>query len=226
MPKTIAPAKHEPTIQELHDRLKSYVEELYANARFRVKPSFPFVMVRVLEREKKIGRIITPEVQKKTTIEGIVLDVFKPFWRRLATSSGSTTDGTAKSDSQELLIEASVKPGDHVLLPHYEGVPVPVDDYNGDFRLVPSEYGFYGKERQGILGVLEYAAQDTTDWLTQFLKDAMVDCGRDCGTNEKVLAERLMAKAEIFPHNRESQILTPRASEAADKDKTRNPLYD
>lgn len=212
MPKKAA-AK-EQTLQEIKDELKGYVEKLYANARFHVKPSFPFVLVRVLEREKKIGRIITPEVQKKTTIEGIVLDVFKPFHRTLRLASDVDQFETA------ILVEASVKVGDHILFPHYEGVPVPVDDYNGDFRLVPAEYGFYGKERNGILGVLEYAPQHTVDWLETFFEGALLDMSDSTGVDFRILGEQLVAHAEVFPHNRESQILTPRASEASAMDKT------
>lgn len=173
-------------------QIQQLVTDLHSQAGVTVKPEYPFALVRVLDREQKRGLIILPEKQKKTTIEGIVLDVFRPFYRKV------------KGAQDEVETKSSFKPGDHILFPHYEGVPVPIDDYAGDFRLVPEIFGFYGPERNGVFATIEYEAEKTSEWLTKFIKADVARCRTMKDFDAELLAARIMRQAEIFPHNRTS----------------------
>lgn len=169
-------------------QIQQLVTDLHSQAGVTVKPEYPFALVRVLDREQKRGMIILPEKQKKTIIEGIVLDTFRPFYRKV------------KGAQDEVETKSSFKPGDHILFPHYEGVPVPIDDYAGDFRLVPEIFGFYGPERNGAIATIEYEAEKTNEWLLKLI----LGIRPIPAEHAEKLVSTLMQQAEIFPHNRKS----------------------
>jgi co-chaperonin GroES (HSP10) len=175
-------------IRNERDKLQKAVDDMYAKAKVRTRPNYPFVLVRVLNREQKQGLIILPEKQKKTTIEGIVLDVFAPFFK----SVGKRTSSGTVQETHEVEVAASVKPGDHVLFQHFEGVPVPTDDYYGDYRLVPEVFGHYGAERNGIIAVLEYEQTPVAERLCAYVPD-------------DTTIRRLMDEFEIIPRNQTSK---------------------
>ena len=121
------------------ERLSALVEELYASWGRLLIPRPPYVLVRVLPKDIKVGRFYLPpgKDQNKPVFEGLVLAVYRPYWR----------PGAAEDESK---IFCTLRPGDHVLFQHYQGIPaypVPIDGYGGDYRLI---------QETAIPAVLEY----------------------------------------------------------------------
>lgn len=190
----------EATISEIQTQLRTFVEQLYAQSNVAYRPCFPFCLVRVLDRERVVGRIITPDKQRKTTIEGIVLDTFKPF-DKLIKANGRKT---------YVRIESQLAPGDHILFAHFEGVPLPADDWVGHFRLVPEIFAYYGAERNGVIAKLEYPVDKTRVWLQRMILEVSKHEDLSTWVGAGNLADDLLANAELFPHNRQALTTSPR----------------
>ena len=127
---------------EARERLQELVNEIYAEGK-QLKPVFPYVLVRVLPKSTKIGMIVLPDSYNKPVHEAIVIDVYEPHKKHVS-----------KFEMHKFtFIESSVKVGDHIMFQHFEGVPVPMDNYQGDFRLVADNP--IGGGRNGILAVIE-----------------------------------------------------------------------
>lgn len=190
------------------DALTEMVTKLYQETEVQVMPSYPRVLVRVLPKEQMTkGGIMLPEHQQnKPTHEGVVLAVYKPFWKTIIKSDRENwerhraqilveiRDGEGKLEAEKVWIESPVKPGDHVLFPHMAIgiVPVwPLDDGKGDYRLVPDDQ---------ILSRLTYAQESTRDWLL-----GVVDLRPEALKGESVdmmlaaeVVDRILANADVI----------------------------
>jgi co-chaperonin GroES (HSP10) len=143
------------------------VQTLFQASEKRFVPHYPWVFVRVLQKEQQTaGGLVLPEPQNKTSHEGVVLATWKPIrpnaatagemliaWERSVNSADTRTDldlayfegsrafaeylmrrgwgevtqfFNVNGDVNEKreLIASSLKPGDHVLFPHWAGMPI------------------------------------------------------------------------------------------------------
>jgi co-chaperonin GroES (HSP10) len=115
------------------EQLQKLVKELYDEYDRVVTPIYPRIFIRVLPKETTYGSIVLPDHQQnKVQWEGMVLATYESFWRKLIDSTESrfrrdriiiTTE-----NEKRVLIESSVKPGDHILFPYHVGIPDPVFD--------------------------------------------------------------------------------------------------
>jgi len=124
------------------------------------QPMYPWVLVKVLKREQKHGSIVLLEgsKQNKPTHEGIVVTTWAPCSKPM---KGKMVD-----------IRSELKVGDHVLFPHWAGLPVAGLDVD-DYRIVKEcEWG--ADKEGGIIGLLEGGA-DITEELSQRLKELFCD---------------------------------------------------
>lgn len=118
------------TIQE---KLQAIVNEEYSQKPNRLLTLlYPWVMVRVLPKEENLGLIIVPEKsQHKPMYEAIVLKTWQPRW---------VVERDEADDPVSRWITSSLEPGDHIIYPHFDGVPIPgVSDPS--FSLEASKHG-------------------------------------------------------------------------------------
>lgn len=121
------------------------------------QPRFPWVLVRVLPKDGLYHNLIQlPEKQNKVSWEGIVLSTWQPFSQRLYTSQGHSYVAKA----------SALNAGDHVLFPHWSGLPIPGYD-DKEYRMVKEE-GWTKDGDGGIYATLEY---DASASLEQFGKE-------------------------------------------------------
>lgn len=117
----------------------------------RLRPLYPWVLVRVLPRTQKQGSIYLPEKQNKPTIEGIVLRTYPDTVRERKPRS------------------CAVKTGDQVTFPHYEGLPIPFLPEH-EYRIIKETV---------ITSVLERDDVDSIHVLTETLKHSFHDAPQE-----------------------------------------------
>lgn len=146
------------SVEEIEAEINTDAQELFQRQRM-FRPLWPWVFIYCLPREQKVGSIVLPEhEQNKTVHEGIVLATWQSFWRRTK-RQGPYTEGGRSSAYQE----SALLPGDHVLFPHWAGVPISGYD-TGKYRVVR-------EEGEGcIQGVIEYADEPITEKLAEELR--------------------------------------------------------
>jgi hypothetical protein len=156
---------------EQKEKLREMVTRLYEECEVNVEPLYPKILIRVLPKEQKKGSIWLPDgkAQNKPTWEGIVLKVYKPFYRKIyLTEAFWVVDDPDPEVRYTQKAECAYQPGDHILFPHIEigEVPVwPLDEGKGDYRMIPESI---------ILGRLDYESESTKDWLvTELLQPSM-----------------------------------------------------
>lgn len=131
---------------------------LFTKHESQFTPLHPWVLVRVLPREQRVGQIWLPnnKSQNKPVHEGIVLSTWKQF-----------------TSQKGKLIQTELVPGDHVCYPHWAGQPVPGWDERY-YVCVPEQV----KESVGIdktrviLGKLNYPKVSTKE----AFKNVLVNC--------------------------------------------------
>ena len=135
-------------MDKIKEQLQKYVQELYDSHDRFLNPLYPGVVVQVLPKEhKSAGGIILPQgtldgkSANKPVAEAVVLATWKPFYKHFRTKK---IDG--KTEVTEVYMEPTVKPGDVVLIPHWEGLPIPWLDEKM-YRVI--------KETE-IRGIIEY----------------------------------------------------------------------
>lgn len=139
---------------------KKSVADTFKRFHYGIQPRPPYVLIRIIPKERSLDlgnnlRIILPDVkgkeQNKPLYEGQVLVTYKPYWKKFRGIVGS--EGTPAE--MEIYTKSELNPGDHVLFPHFEGVPVPFlcnDWKRGEYRLVKDEciYGVVEYKRQSV----------------------------------------------------------------------------
>jgi co-chaperonin GroES (HSP10) len=104
------------------------------------QPMYPWVIVRVCNKEQKKGEIWLPNSdQNKTIHEGIVLSTWPPCTRVI-------------DDRTEMLV-SELRRGDHVLFSHFAGVPI--EGRGSGYRFVKERDWGIDKEG-GIMATVEY----------------------------------------------------------------------
>jgi hypothetical protein len=109
-------------LENLEKQFSDLAQKIYESGERRFHPCYPWILIRVVPKEQKVGHIIMSEnagskEQNKPLHEGIVLNTWKPFVQsyRAFRHEGVEYHKYMKSD---------FKPGDRVLFPHHSGLPV------------------------------------------------------------------------------------------------------
>lgn len=134
--------------------MKEWINEEYAQCNQVVHPCHPNILVRVIPKgETKIKvapgiNLYTPDkVQNKPNYEGQVLEVY-PTWFEY--KNVRCEKCKSRCERQVIWHESEFKVGDHVMFQHFQGIPVPLDGFKGDYRMIPENT---------IFAVLEYRKQ-------------------------------------------------------------------
>lgn len=120
-------------LETKEELLSRVCQEIYDECEQRMRPMYPWVLVRVLPKEHKIGGIWLPENQQNKPIyEGIVLET----WQKAGKQS-------------------EFKVGDRIAFPSFEGAPHPYLD-DKMYRLVREVVNHKDYPNCGIYGWIEY----------------------------------------------------------------------
>lgn len=137
-------------LENLEKQFSDLAQTIYEQAERRLHPCYPWVLVRLVPKEQKIGHIIMADNvgskgQNKPLYEAIVLTTWKPFVQSYSSfrHEGVEYHKQMKSD---------FKPGDRVVFPHHSGLPVNfLDERN--YRIVRE---ITSDELGGAMGIVHY----------------------------------------------------------------------
>jgi hypothetical protein len=110
--------------------LDRFALEMYQQAEKIIEPIYPWILVRIMPKELKVGSIILPEKQNRIFYEGIVLRTWTPFWRHYSGDLKFDEDkgsGTWVANKR-VWMKSAVEVGDRVIFMHFEGQPYPYLD--------------------------------------------------------------------------------------------------
>ena len=132
-------------VEEREAVLENVAQELYQVSEKLIEPVYPWVLVRIMPKEQKVGTLYLPEKSNKIFYEGIVLTTWKPFWRYYsgdlkfdeenpaqmsteALQSGAVAERQTRVVNKRVWMQSSVQVGDRVFFMHFEGQPYPYLD--------------------------------------------------------------------------------------------------
>lgn len=129
-------------LEKLEAKFQQLAIEIYEKGVVRIQPNWPWVLVRVVPKEQRFGRLYLPDnagaqAQNKPQWEGIVLEVWNSHWSKIR--QRFKTDGSgleAKYVEEEIWRQSDFKRGDRVLFPHFAGMPGPEGLDPNKYRLV------------------------------------------------------------------------------------------
>ena len=173
-------------------RLNRLVLEMYERRERKIVPKFPWVFVRTLKREMLYsGKVILPERQNKVMLEGIVLATWMSAPRRFYNVN-------SKQWEHPELYRSELQPGEHVLFPHFAGMPAPGYD-PADYRLI-KECNWLATNEGGISAVLDYDKKErTAETLKAILIELMLHMPHAViGTSDLSIKETIDALLERF----------------------------
>jgi co-chaperonin GroES (HSP10) len=106
-------------IEQLEQRFSELAQEIYESGERRIRPTWPWVLVRVAPKEQKLGSLYLPDAsgasgQNKPVWEGIVLAIWEPHWHYVKD----------KGENHEVYRKSDFEIGDRVLFPSFAGLPV------------------------------------------------------------------------------------------------------
>lgn len=143
-------------IEALEKKFGKLSQQIYQSGERRIKPNWPWVLVRVVPKEQKFGSLYLPDGdgsarQNKPLMEGIVLETWKPHWSKFRQKIEGSAFVQAETE-QEVWRESEFKVGDRILFPSFAGLPVNfLDDKN--YRLV-REWTF--DPNGGAVGIVNF----------------------------------------------------------------------
>jgi len=170
---------------KLKSEMTELVMRMYEDTERYLQPMKPFLLVRTLPRSVvSSGGILLPEKQNKPNVESVVLAVYEPYWEKVDKIS---EDG--KHFDISVYNECDVKVGDHIIHPHYVGLPDSFLDER-EYRLI--------KEDDAVC-ILHYRGKDE---LRKAVIDCMLETLKQPIDNRTVLngyVEALMEKFDVVP---------------------------
>lgn len=121
---------------ELEKKFAELAQEIYESGERRITPTWPWVLIRVVPKEQKIGSIWAPDIagskmQNKPLWEGIVLATWGERW----TEFKGSLEETDVLVNVVKLQRSEFQPGDRILFPGWAGLPVSFLDET-KYRLV------------------------------------------------------------------------------------------
>jgi co-chaperonin GroES (HSP10) len=164
--------------------------ELFTQHEAQFTPLYPWVLIRVLPREQRyMGRIILPDnkSQNKPVHEGIVLHTWMP-----------------RLDKKNKVMYSELHPGDHVVYPHFAGLPIPGWDERY-YRIVPEcvrpEKGI---EWNGIImGKLNYPRNSVRDELAN-----IIPIDAPAGEHTQMILDEVFQKFDVVYKEQASKTLS------------------
>lgn len=190
--------------------------ELWAKHENQFIPLRPWVFVRVLPREHKIGSLWTPDTKStnKPMHEGIVLKTWEPYrTTKYKHSQILAGDGKPYPICDDIVTyhKSDLKPGEHVIYPHFAGMPVPGWDERY-YRVVPEHVKTdRGIDWNGIIfGKLNYPAESVREVLEE-----LIGSGTDCEDNQsnhnfEEALNNILANFDVIPKTLGSKTLSGR----------------
>jgi co-chaperonin GroES (HSP10) len=168
--------------------LRDLALELYdANRQF--KPMPPWVLVHVLPKINKIGTLYVPDKQNKTIHEAIVLAT----WASYTDELGIITTPYGIKNTRTIERRSKLATGDHVLFPHWAGLPVSGLDER-TYRIV-KEQEWATDGEGGIFATVDYDDASTEPVAT--IRNMIWDCiEAEDMTNARELAALIAARIE------------------------------
>ena len=145
-------------VSKLEEKFAALAQEIYQKGSVRMKPLYPWLLIRVVPKEQQFGSLILPDNdgaqrQNKPLWEGIVLATWPSHWGpRWRPARKTEVDPT-----KEVWKESELKVGDRVLFPHFAGVPVKYLD-ESKYRLVRE---WTWDELGGVQGIVGYDGDKT-----------------------------------------------------------------
>lgn len=146
-------------LEEKEQLIDKLTQEIY-KAHRRFVPKFPWVFVRTLSKEQQVGHIICPENQNKVNHEGIVLAVWPSFVKQEYRNGNYI----------QTPMQSELKPGDHVLFPHWAGLPVGREYKDTRYRIVREID--WAPDQGGIFSVVECHDKKPSEKLYDILRRA------------------------------------------------------
>ena len=142
------------TVRRSKDEVFEAAQRAYKSFHRRIQPIYPWVLVRVLPKEQQLGKLWMPESQNKILYEGVVLETWQPFDKLIDVHY--VNDNPLQSVEERMHIESCLNLGDHVIFPHFEGMPVPYlnEEEKDAYRLIRETNS--RDEKCEIYGKLEY----------------------------------------------------------------------
>lgn len=148
-------------VHKLEAQLKGLVMKIYDlnSGGRRFYPRHPYVLVRVLPKEQKTdgGIWLAEASQNKPQYEGIVITTWQPYDRE---DKVKCDCGCGHYATRTVHFECSLKPGDRVVFPHYEGLPL--GDWLDDryYRVVHEGTDPAQWANCNVLGTLDYEGDE------------------------------------------------------------------
>lgn len=203
-------------VREQESLLDALSEVIYEQHRM-FTPVYPWCFVRVLKKEQQRNGIILPATeQNKTLHEGIILAVWKPLEYDLEMTRHSEQHGsittvhyTPKAVTKYRR-ESALKPGDHVLFPHWAGMPV--DGFSEKQYRAIKEEGWKETQDGGIMATVEYAEKTTKPIakLKELLKQTSMEFDAYTESYEEALLSAIDKKFLLVDRDGESVTLSGR----------------
>lgn len=125
-------AERTETREEKEQRLDDLAQELYQSSERIITPIYPWLVVRIMPKEQRIGTIFLPDKQNRLFYEGIVLATWKPFYRHY---TGNLKFDGGRMANKAVLVQSAVDLGDRVVFMHFEGQPIPYFDEK-NYRMI------------------------------------------------------------------------------------------
>ena len=215
-------AEIDKQITELKSKADNAVFNLFEYYERSVRPLYPWILVKVFPKQRKINGIWTPGslaegtggTQNTVMYEGMVLRTWGPFWKTILvkTEEHSREHGqVVRTETHRVQQMSEVKSGDIIMFPHYEGLPVPYlneTDKDG-FRLIREHNP--ADRRCEAMAVVDYSDNTIEKQLAEELVNTMrcMDNGYDGYTLFsdtdiiQPLVKKLLEKFVICPKDME-----------------------
>ena len=154
----IASKTFEQRVKEARTKaeMTEWVAKVYKDTERDIQPMPPFILIRTLPRSIiSAGGIYMPDKHNKPNIEAVVLKVYEPYWETVEL----TVREDGKTEDISVWNECDIKVGDHIILPHYVGLPDTFLDAK-EYRLIREDdaiarlhYREKGELRQMVLEI-------------------------------------------------------------------------
>lgn len=167
-------------------KLVNLAQQLYSDAGREFTPKYPWVVVYVIPKEQKTASgIWIPDLagdkkQNKVLYEGIVLQTWEPFMKyiRVKTHPVGSNGDQATESWTDIEMKSELHPGDHVLFPHYEGLPLPWTNEE-EFRIIRESNPKDPEGRCEVFGKLEYELESDEEVILDIIGDSEFLTGKE-----------------------------------------------
>jgi co-chaperonin GroES (HSP10) len=153
-------------VEEIENEIDELARAAYLQHHRTFTPMHPWCFVRVLPKEQQLesGLILPAIEQNKTIHEGIILATWLPF-----NEERTTRDKDGKILTKVFQKQSQFKPGDHVLFPHWAGLPIA--GFSDKHYRVIKEEDWKQNDEGGIFAIVDYLDKQSSP--TSILRDVL-----------------------------------------------------